>query len=202
LKKPELHISSKSLLVLLAAVIIPAVISFIIISRPVEVDIFVGPAAENPFPDGLDWLRRLLIYPGIFLTFVSAVIFVRSASGKNAAPADKILNYFIFLLIFCIGTVCLPYWANGLHHVFWSGTSSLYDPKSLLPFNDISFIWNSAVFLFYALAFVLIIIPLFLAIIDSRKNGFNGKYIIAASAYLLIFVVFRFAPNYLYWFLD
>ena len=190
------------MLSVLAAVILTSILAFIIIDKPVEVDNFVGAGSMNPYPDGLDWLRRLLIYPGLILSVFSVLIFIKSAIGKKAAASDKILNYTILLLTFCLGWVCIPYWANGLQHVFWSGTSSMYDPKSLLPHNDISFVWNSGVMLFYLLAFILIIVPIILAILDMRKNGISRKYLYAAMFYLLIFAAFRFAPNYMYWFLD
>lgn len=190
------------MLTVLAAIILTSILAFIITDKPVEVDNFVGAESMNPYPDGLDWLRRLLIYPGLILSVFSVLIFIKSAIGKKAAASDKILNYTILLLTFCLGWVCIPYWANGLQHVFWSGTSSMYDPKSLLPYSDISVVWNSGVMLFYLLAFILIIVPVILAILDMRKNGISRKYLYAAAFYLLIFAAFQFAPNYMYWFLD
>lgn len=202
MKKKNLHISTKSLAIVFAVVLLNSVLCFMLTSRPVVIDDFVGPAELYPFPDGLDWQRRLMIYPGLLLTAISVLIFTKSVIGKNAAASDKILNYTILLLTFCLGWVCIPYWANGLHNAFWSGTTSLYDPKSLLPYTDISAVWHSGVMLFYLMAFVLIIIPLVFAIVDIRKNGFGRKYLYAAAVYLLIFAAFQFAPNYLYWFLD
>lgn len=202
MKKKSLHISTRSLAAIFAAVLVNAVLCFILTSQPVVMDNFVGEASMNPYPDGLDLQRRLMIYPGLILSVISILIFMKSAIGKKAAPPDKILNYTIMLLTFCLGWVCIPYWANGLQHIFWSGTSSQYDPKSLLPYNDISVVWNSGVMLFYLLAIILIIIPIILAILDMRKNGFSRKYLYAAAVYLLIFAAFQFAPNYMYWFLD
>lgn len=190
------------MIVILAAVIITAVLSLIFITGPVVVDNFVGPAELNPYPDGLNWLRRLLIYPGLILTISAIVIFLKSALSKNSAAADKILNYFILLAVICIGWLCTPYWANGLQYVFSSGTSSLYDPKSLIPYTDINVIWNGGAMLFFLLAFILILIPLAFAVIDSIKNGFDLKYIYAAGFYLLIFAAFRLTPYYGYWFMD
>jgi hypothetical protein len=200
--KKYFHISSVSLFMLLFGVIITAVLCFVFIDKPVVVDNFVGPAEQNPYPDGLDWLRRLLIYPGLIFSLTALVLFIKSAVGKNAAVPDKILNYFLLLLVFCIGWVCLPYWANGLQYVFASGTSSLYDPKSLLPYSDISYVWNTVVMAFHLFAFILIIIPVIISIIDIRKNGFDKKYLYGVIMYLLIFVSFYFAPHYMYWFLD
>jgi len=202
MKKNYFHISTYSLIAITIAVIIPAILSFIFIAKPVEVDNFVGPAELNPYPDGLDWLRRLLIYPGLVLTISAVAIFIKSAIGKNASVADKILNYFILLAVICIGWLCTPYWANGLQYVFSAGTSSLYDPKSLIPYTDINVVWNGVVMLFFVLAFILILIPIAFAVIDSIKNGFDKKYIYAAGFYLLIFAAFRFAPHYGYWFMD
>jgi len=190
------------MLVLLLLVTALAVFCYFYITKPVEVDNFVGPSELNPYPDGLDWLRRLFIYPGLFISILAVVLFTKSAFGKNAATPDKILNYNLMLLIFSFGWVSMPYWANGLHHVFSTGTSSLYDPKSLLPYNEISFLWNSLVMAFHLFAFILILIPLIIAVLDIRKNGFDKKYIFAFFVYLLIFVPFYFAPNYMYWFLD
>lgn len=202
MKKNYFHISTYSLIAITIAVIIPAILSFIFIAKPVEVDNFVGPAELNPYPDGLDWLRRLLIYPGLVLTISAVAIFIKSAIGKNASVADKILNYFILLAVICIGWLCTPYWANGLQYVFSAGTSSLYDPKSLIPYTDINVVWNGVAMLFFVLAFILILIPIAFAVIDSIKNGFDKKYIYAAGFYLLIFAAFRFAPHYGYWFMD
>jgi len=202
MKKNYFHISTYSLIAITIAVIIPAILSFIFIAKPVEVDNFVGPAELNPYPDGLDWLRRLLIYPGLVLTISAVAIFIKSAIGKNASVADKILNYFILLAVICIGWLCTPYWANGLQYVFSAGTSSLYDPKSLIPYTDINVVWNGVIMLFFVLAFILILIPIAFAVIDSIKNGFDKKYIYAAGFYLLIFAAFRFAPHYGYWFMD
>lgn len=179
-----------------------AALCFIFITKPVEVDNFAGARELNPYPDGLDWLRRLLIYPGLIMAFIAIVIFLKSAVSRNAAPADKILNYFILLAVICIGWLCIPYWANGLEYVFSSGTSSMYDPKSLIPYADINVIWSGGVMLFYLLAFVLILIPVATAVIDSVKNGFAVKYVYAAGFYLLIFAAFSLAPHYVYWFLD
>ncbi len=190
------------MLTILAAAIVVSALSFVLIDKPIQADNFVGAVPLNSYPDGLDWLRRLLIYPGLVLFCFSFIIFLKSVLGKNAGVPDKILNYTVLLLTFCLGWVCIPYWANGLHHIFWSGTTSLYDPKSLLPYSDISVVWNSGVMLFYLLAFVLIIVPLIFAVIDIRKHGFGRKYLYAAAVYLLIFAAFQFAPNYLYWFLD
>jgi hypothetical protein len=202
MKNKHFHISTISLIVILAAVIITAVLSLIFITGPVEVDNFLGPAELNPYPGGHDWLRRLLIYPGLILTISAIVIFLKSALSKNAAAADKILNYFILLAVICIGWLCTPYWANGLQYVFASGTSSMYDPKSLIPYTDIYVIWNGGVMLFFLLAFILILIPVASAVIDSIKNGFDLKYIYAAGFYLLIFAAFRLTPHYGYWFMD
>lgn len=202
MKKKNLHISTKSLAAIFAAVLVNAVLCFILTSQPVVVDNFVGEASMNPYPDGLDLQRRLMLYPGLILSVISVLIFTKSAIGKKAAAPDKILNYTIMLLTFLLGWVCIPYWANGLHQVFWSGTSSMYDPKSLLPYMDISVVWSTGVMLFYLLTFLLILVPLIIAILDIRKNGFSRKYLYAAAVYLLIFAAFRFAPNYMYWFLD
>lgn len=200
--KKKIHTSTISLFTILFAVIVLAVLCFVFIAKPVEVDNFIGPAEQNPYPDGLDWLRRLLIYPGLIFSLAALVLFIKSTVGKKAAVSDKVLNYFLLMLVFCIGWVCVPYWANGLHYVFAAGTSSLYDPKSLLPYCDISFVWNSVVMAFHLFAFILIIIPAVIAIIDIRKNGFDKKYLYAVVLYLLIFVSFYFAPHYMYWFLD
>ncbi len=202
MKKRSIHISTASMLVLLLLVTAISVFCYFYIAKPVEVDNFVGPSELNPYPDGLDWLRRLFIYPGLIISISALILFIKSAFGKNAAAPDKILNYILLLLIFSLGWVSLPYWANGLHHVFSQGTSSMYDPKSLLPHNDISFVWNSLVMAFHLFAFILILIPVIIAILDIRKNGFDKKYIYAFIVYLLIFVPFYFAPNYMYWFLD
>ncbi len=202
MKKASFRTGTISLLVLLAIVLIPALLCFILITKPVEVDNFVGAPEQNPFPDGLDWLRRLLIYPGLFFSLAALGIFIKSALGKRSAIPDKILNYFILLLIFCIGWLCTPYWANGLHHVFAMGTTSLYDPKSLLPYTDINVTWSIFVMAFHLFAYILILVPVIIAIIDIRKNGFDTKYLYAVAAYLLIFVSFYFAPYYMYWFLD
>ncbi|MEO8512354.1 MAG: hypothetical protein ABI543_02215 [Ignavibacteria bacterium] len=202
MKKTYLHTSTVSLLVLLAIVTITAVLSYFSIAKPVEVDNFVGPQGQNPFPDGLDWLRRLLIYPGLIFSLAALGIFIKSAVGKRSGMPDKILNYFLLLLIFCLGWVCMPYWANGLHHAFASDTTSLYDPKSLLPYTDISVVWSIFVMAFHLFAYILVLLPVILAFIDIRKNGFNIKYIFAVSVYLFIFASFFFAPYYLYWFLD
>lgn len=202
MKNKYFHISSVLLFVLLIGVIITAVLCFVFIIKPVEVNNFVGFAEENPYPDGLDWLRRLLIYPGLIFSLAAIVVFVKSATGNKASVPDKIMNYFLLLLVFCIGWVCLPYWANGLYYVFASGTSSLYDPKSLLPYTDISVIWSILVLAFHLFAYFLILIPIIIATLDIRKNGFDKKYLYAVSVYLLIFASFYFAPHYMYWFLD
>ena len=202
MKNKHFHISTISLLVILAAVILNAALCFILITKPVEVDNFVGSPELNPYPDGLDWLRRLLIYPGLVFSLSALALIIKSAIGKNAAAADKILNYFIMLLTFCVGWLCIPYWANGLQYVFSGGTTSLYDPKSLIPYTDIYYAWNTMVMAFNLFAYILILIPVILAILDIRKNGFNRKYVFAAAAYALIFVSFYLAPHYMYWFLD
>lgn len=202
MKKKYFHTSSVSLFVLLFGVIITAALCFVFIVKPVVVNNFVGSSEQNPYPDGLDWLRRLLIYPGLIFSLAALALFIKSAVGKNAAIPDKILNYFLLLLVFCIGWVCTPYWANGLHYVFVSGTSSLYDPKSLLPYADISVIWSITVMAFHLFAFLLIIIPVVIALLDIRKNGFDKKYLYAVVIYIFIFVSFYFAPHYMYWFLD
>ncbi len=200
--KKHFHISTISLMLILALVIANAALCFILITKTVEVNNFVGPAELNPYPDGLDWLRRLLIYPGLIFSLSALVLFIKSAMGKNAADADKILNYFILLGVFCIGWLCIPYWANGLQYVFSGRTTSLYDPKSLIPYTDIYYLWNTVVMLFNLFAYILVIIPVIFAIIDIRKNGFDKKYAYAVVFYSLIFVSFYFAPNYMYWFLD
>jgi len=200
--RSKFHISTISLIVILAALIVTAALCFVFITNPFEVDNFVGPAELNPYPDGLDWLRRLLIYPGLILALSALVIFLKSAVSKNASAADKVLNYFILLAVICIGWLCIPYWANGLQYVFSSGTSSMYDPKSLIPYSDINVIWNGGVMLFFLLAFILILIPVASAVINSIKNGFDKKYIYGAGFYLLIFAAFSLTPHYGYWFMD
>lgn len=106
------------------------------------------------------------------------------------------------LAVFCIGWLCIPYWANGLQYVFSGGTTSLYDPKSLIPYADVYYVWNTMVMAFNLFAYILVLIPVILAILDIKKNGFNIKFVYAAAAYGLIYVSFYFAPNYMYWFLD
>ena len=202
MKKKYFHISSKSLSIILMLVILNAVLCFLLIKKPVEVNNFVGPAELNPYPDGLDMLRRLLIFPGLVLSLSALLIFIKSAIRKNAAIADKILNFFIVLVVFCTGWLCIPYWANGLQYVFASGTSSVYDPKSLLPYTDLNNFWSIPVMLFFLSAYILVIIPVILSVIDLRKNGFDKKYIFSAALYSLTFVSFYLAPHYLYWFLD
>jgi len=202
MKKSSVKHSTYILIVIWGLVVVPAILCLILISKPVEVNNFVGPVELNPYPDGLDWLRRLLIYPGLLLTVAALIIFLRSAADKNSTAADKILNYFILLAVICTGWVCTPYWANGLQFVFNAGTSSMYDPKSLLPYTDIGIAWSIGVMAFFLLAFILILAPVFLAVIDSVKNGFDKKYIYAFGFYLLIFAAFRLTPYFGYWFMD
>lgn len=82
MKNKHFHISTISLIVILALVIANAVLCFIFINKPVEIDNFVGSAELNPYPDGLDWLRRLLIYPGLLLSLSALVMFIKSAMAK------------------------------------------------------------------------------------------------------------------------
>ena len=169
---------------------------------PVEMDNYVGLNADTRYPDGLDNYRRSLIYTGLAMTFLSFLVFIVSAASSKESAKDKILNYFLFLLIFALAWKSYAYWANGLHYVFSGGTSSLYDPKDLVPYIDIGVIWSAPVMFFHILIWLLVPVPIILAAINIRRERFNYKDTFTLIVIALLVLSFFITPNYMYWFLD
>ncbi len=191
-----------SLLILFILSVSGAMLIYFTIRSPVEMDNYVGPGGEDLYPDGLESYRRMLIYSGLIFTLVSLVFFLISAASSKERAKDKILNYFLFLLIFALAWKSYTYWANGLHFVFSEGTSSLYDPKDLIPYIDIGVLWSVPVMFFHVLIWLLVPIPVILAILNIRKERVNYKDAVTLLVIALLILSFFTTPNYMYWFLD
>ncbi len=179
-----------------------ALIIYFAIHSPVEMDNYAGRGGEKSYPDGLDDFRRILVYSGILLTSALLALLLISAASAKESAKDKILNYFLFLLVFAIAWKSYPYWANGLHFVFSGGTSSLYDPKDLIPYVDIGIIWSVPVLFFHMLIWLIVPLPVILAVINIRKEGVNYKDALTLLIIVLLVSSFYFTPDYMYWFMD
>ncbi|HOH84632.1 MAG TPA: hypothetical protein PLI16_08470, partial [Bacteroidales bacterium] len=121
---------------------------------------------------------------------------------KHAA-SDKLANLSMFVFVFVVGWMAIPYWTNGLYHVFCCGTSSLFDPKSLLPMTIIGEAWRIPILVLYPLfmGYLLFSLIRFIVLVVRRKNpGIINVVILLFN--LLIIAVFFFVPHYFYWLLD
>lgn len=160
------------------------------------------PVIINPPMDKYAGYRAQFIHAGLALTVISFAIFIVSLFIKGSAKKDKLLNYFLFLLIFLVAWKSYPFWANGLHHVFSNGTTSMYDPKDLLPYTEIGSLWALPVLLFHVLILLIIPVPIMLWILDIKKNGFGKKEYFIIGSLVLITLTFFTTPHYMYWFMD
>jgi len=160
-----------------------------------------GVASATSYDDFL--LRFSMIFFGLILTVIAAIISLTSLFFSKHTAGDKLANLSILVFVFVIGWMGLPYWANGLYYVFSSGTTSLYDPKALLPMTLMGEIWRIPVLVFYPviLAYLLFSLIRFMVIVFRRKNpGIINVMILIYN--LLIIVTFFFVPHYFYWLLD
>ncbi|MCK9611916.1 MAG: hypothetical protein WC401_04740 [Bacteroidales bacterium] len=157
----------------------------------------------NPASDPNYLYRLLIISAGLALTIISLLVLVISLFIKKYNTENKLANLSIFIFVYVVGWMFMPYWANGLFYVFSEGTSSLYDPKSLLPMNIIGEIWRIPILLLYGLLLVYLASSFIWVIISSisqRKAG--TAQIIILIFNLLVVASYFFSPHYFYWLLD
>ena len=148
-------------------------------------------------------LRFSIIFSGLLLTLISLIIFITSLFFPKHTVSDKLANLSMFVFVFVIGWMAIPFWANGLYHVFCCGTSSLFDPKSLLPMTIIGEVWRIPVLVLYPLLLIYLLFSLirFIVVVVKNKNpGVNNLLILIFN--LLIIVAYFFTPHYFYWLLD
>ena len=190
---PKLSVSAVLLIILFVFSALGALFIFYVIKTPVII---------YPPVDKYIEYRRTFIHSGLFIAAAGFIILLYSVFKKNYLRKDKLLNYFLFVLIFAIAWKNYPYWANGLHHVFSNGTSSMYDPKDILPYSEIGIIWSASVLMYHILIWIIIPFPVVLWILDIKNNGFTLKDYLIIVVLLLIAASFYITPNYMYWFLD
>jgi len=148
-------------------------------------------------------LRFSIIFSGILLTLISMIVFITSLFFSKHTASDKLANLSMFVFVFVIGWMAIPYWTNGLYHVFCCGTSSAFDPKSLLPMTIIGEVWRIPVLLLYPLlmGYLLFSLIRFIVVVARYRNpGLNNILILVFN--LLIIATYFFTPHYFYWLLD
>ncbi|HNZ43583.1 MAG TPA: hypothetical protein PKN41_09595 [Bacteroidales bacterium] len=158
-------------------------------------------AMPSAYPGYL--FRFSVIFSGLLLTIISLIIFIISLFFSKHSASDKLANLSMFVFVFVLGWMAIPYWTNGLYHVFCCGTSSLFDPKSLLPMTIIGEAWRIPILVLYPLfmGYLLFSLIRFIVLVVRRKNpGIINVVILLFN--LLIIAVFFFVPHYFYWLLD
>lgn len=148
-------------------------------------------------------LRFSIIFSGLLLSLISLIVFITSLFFSKHSASDKLANLSMFVFVFVVGWMAIPYWANGLYHVFCVGTSSLFDPKSLLPMTIIGEAWRIPVLISYPLllGYLLFSLIRFIVVVARYRNpGFNNILILVFN--LLIIGTYFFTPHYFYWLLD
>ncbi len=148
-------------------------------------------------------LRFSIIFSGILLTSISLIVFTACLFFSKHTALDKLTNLSLFVFVFVLGWMAIPYWTNGLYHVFCCGTSSSFDPKSLLPMMLIGEVWRIPILLFYPLILLYLIfsfIRIIVIVIRKKNLGINELLILICS--ILILVAAYFTPHYFYWLLD
>jgi len=147
--------------------------------------------------------RFSVIFSGLLLTLISFIVFITSLFFSKHAASDKLANLSMFVFVFVIGWMAIPYWTNGLYHVFCCGTSSSFDPKSLLPMTITGEAWRIPVLVVYPLlvGYLLFSLIRFIVVVFRyRKPGLNNIIILIFN--LLIIGAYFFTPHYFYWLLD
>jgi hypothetical protein len=147
--------------------------------------------------------RFSIIFFGLLLTLISLIISLISIFFHKHSAADKLANLSMFVFIFVVGWMALPYWTNGLYHVFCCGTSSAYDPKSLLPMTLIGEVWRIPVLILYPVLLIYLLFSLIrfiVVVIKNKKPGINNILILIFN--VLIIAANFFTPHYFYWLLD
>jgi len=148
-------------------------------------------------------LRFSVIFSGLLLTLIALFIFIISLFFSKHTASDKMANLSMFVFVFVIGWMAIPFWTNGLYHVFCCGTSSLFDPKSLLPMTIIGEVWRIPVLVLYPVLLIYLLFSLirFIVVVIKHKNP--GVYNLLILIFnLLIIVAYFFTPRYFYWLLD
>lgn len=155
----------------------------------------------TPYSDYL--LRFSIIFFGLLLTLICLIITMVSLFFYKHAAADKLANLSMLVFVFVVGWMAIPYWTNGLYHVFYNGTSSAFDPKALLPMILIGEFWRIPVLVLYPLLLIYLLFSLirFIVVVIKNKNpGVSNLLILIFN--LLIIVAYFFTPHYFYWLLD
>jgi hypothetical protein len=156
-----------------------------------------------PSSDPDFWYRFIIIFTGLSLTVLALLISVIGLFIKNTNASSKLLYFSIFVFVFYIGWISLPYWTNGLYQVFSKGTSSMFDPKALLPMTIIGEFWRLPILLLYPFILLYLVfsfIRFIIVVIRRDKPGINNILILIFS--LLTMGVQFLLPGYFYWLLD
>ena len=150
--------------------------------------------------------RYYCILFGFILTGVSLLITLASFFYLKQNADSILLNISLFLLIVAIGFKNYPYWANGLWHVYGTGSmSSAYDPKALLPETAFGNWWGEVVAWFY-LACIIAVPSYFLRLL--MKSFYPEKYNFThhdkwiAGIQILLVCSFFTTPNFIGWLAD
>ncbi len=197
-----MKISTRTLLV------ISAVTLLLVVPANIFQPVAVATANANPwqvlpaeYPGYLP--RFSVIFSGLALSLISLIIFITSLFFSKHAVSDKLANLSMFVFVFVIGWMAIPYWTNGLYHVFCCGTSSLFDPKSLLPMTIVGEAWRIPILILYPLLMGYLLFSLIrfiVIVVRYRKPGLNNMIILIFN--LLIIGAYFFTPHYFYWLLD
>ena len=157
----------------------------------------------NPAND-TDYLYRFIIMAaGMGLTILALLLAITGLFIRNTSAANKFLNINIFVFVFYLGWMSLPYWTNGLYQVFHHGTTSLFDPKAMLPMTLVGEIWRLPILLLFPLILLYLLFSLIrfiIVVIRREKPGINNILILIYS--LLTLGIQFLLPGYFYWLLD
>jgi len=148
-------------------------------------------------------LRFSIIFSGLLITLISLIVLISSIFFTKHTASDKLANLSLFVFVFVLGWMAIPYWTNGLYHVFCCGTSSSFDPKSLLPMTLIGEVWRIPILFLYPLILLYLIfsfIRIIVVVIRKKNLGTNELLILISS--ILVIVTAYFTPHYFYWLLD
>ncbi len=157
----------------------------------------------NPASDPLYAYRVAIIFSGLALAAIALVVTCISFFLRHHAIDAKLANLSIFILVFYVDWMSVPYWTNGLLHVFGKGASTTFDPKALLPMTILGEAWRLPILVMHPLVLVYLVFSLvrFIVVIVRRnKPGLNNILILIYT--LLNIALLFFIPQYFNWLLD
>jgi hypothetical protein len=96
----------------------------------------------------------------------------------------------------------MPYLANGLYFIFQTGTSSLYDPKEMIPMTFMGEFWRLPVIVITPLAILFLAFNIIRLMVILPRYGLKKVIVYNLLFTLLSLGSFFITPHYFYWLFD